>query len=208
MTARRPHIRDAEAGFTLAETLVAMFVFALLAASGAAVLFQTMEGKKRLEAETAELAQLASLHAVLKADLGQAVLRPGRDAFGAPVVFAGGLTDPDPALLTLTRRGWTNPGAAERRSSLLQVSYGLRDGSLVRRAVLRPDAAPGTPARERVLIDGVRAAQLRFLARGQWSDVWVQGARGAGLPEAVEIVLDTEASGPIRMLFLAGGEGA
>jgi general secretion pathway protein J len=172
------------------------------------VLFQTLEGKRRLEAETAELAQIAALHAALKADLSQVALRPARDEFGAPLPFAGGLTDPDPALLRLVRRGWTNPGAHERRSSLLAVSYSLRDGALVRRVVLRPDAAPDTPVRERVMMDGVRSAQLRFLSRGQWSDIWVQGVRGAGLPDAVEIVLDAEATGPVRLLFLAGGEGA
>jgi general secretion pathway protein J len=203
---KKTHVRraDAQAGFTLAETLVAMFVFALLATSGVAVLTQTLQGKERLEQETAELAQLAALHAALKADIGQAAARTARDRDGAPIGFAGGLTDPDPALLSLTRAGWANPGGVERRSSLIAVTYILRDGALVRRAMLRPDAAPGTPVRERVLIDGVRSAQLRFLARGVWSDVWVQGARGAALPEAVELTLDTEAAGPLRLMFLTG----
>ena len=208
MTVSSVSCRRAQAGFTLAETLVAMFVFALLATSGAAILFQTLEGKTRLEAETAELAQLTALHAALKADLAQVAPRLARDEFGASLPFSGGLTDPDPALLRLVRRGWTNPGAVERRSSLMAVSYDLRDGALVRRVILRPDATSSTPVRERVLMDGVRSAQLRFLANGQWSDIWVQGARGAGLPEAVELTLDTESAGPLRLVFLAHGGGA
>lgn len=202
MTARAP-FAGREAGFTLAETLVAMFVFALLATAGGGVLTQTLQGKDRLEAETARLADLAALHSTLKSDLGQASLRIARDAQGYPVTFAGGLTDDDPALLTLVRRGWANPQAVERRSSLMTVTYILRDGALVRAAALAPDAAAATPVRERVLVRNVSAVRLRFLSHGAWSDVWRQGAAGAALPDAVEITLDVTA-GELRMLFLAG----
>ncbi len=201
MTVRTQH---AEAGFTLVETLVAMFVFALLAAAGSGVMMQTLAGKTRLEDESAQLGQLAAMHAALKDDLGQAVLRPARAAGGNAVMFTGGLDDPDPAVLALVRRGWVNPGAMERRSSLLAVSYRIEDGALIRTAWLRPDATEDTPVRERVLIDGVQSAQIRFLSRGVWSEFWAAGSRGALLPDAVELVLEIEGAGPVRQMFLTG----
>lgn len=198
---------DRQAGFTLVEMMVAMFIFSLLAAAGSGIVFQTLQGKARLEAETARLSDFAALRAALKDDLGQATLRPARGPGGA-IPFSGGASDADPALLSLTRRGWTNPAGLERRSSLLAVSYRVEDGALVRTAWLRPDAAPDTPARDQVMMRGVQSAEIRFMAQGQWSAAWRADGDGLGLPQVVELVLDIDGVGPVRQLFLTSQGGA
>ncbi|WP_312065648.1 prepilin-type N-terminal cleavage/methylation domain-containing protein, partial [Brevundimonas sp.] len=69
---RRPTARS---GFTLIEVMIALAIFALLAAAGVLVLSQSIDNRFVVKAATDRNAELQRLRATLRADLGQAAPR-------------------------------------------------------------------------------------------------------------------------------------
>ncbi|WP_312148117.1 prepilin-type N-terminal cleavage/methylation domain-containing protein, partial [Brevundimonas sp.] len=63
------------AGFTLIEVMIALLIFALLAAAGVLVLSQSIDNRFVVKASTDRTAELQRLRATLRADLGQAAPR-------------------------------------------------------------------------------------------------------------------------------------
>lgn len=188
-------------GFTLVEMLVALFVFALLAVAGVAVMGFTLDSQEAVRTRVERVADVARARALIKADLQQAARRRTRDVNGAAAreSLSGG--DPTAGvLLALVRRGRDNPDAAPR-ASLQYVEYRVTEGRLERRARANLDGAPlGEP---QVLVDGVEAAGVQFLARGAWAQTWA--ASDGALPQAVRLDLKLSAVGDVRQLFLLPG---
>jgi len=190
-----------ERGFTLAELLVALALFGLIAGAGVAMLAMGINSRAASGERLASQSALVRTRSLLGADLGQAAPRRWRDTAGLPQpAFASeagsGL------LLRLVRRGWTNEDAAPR-ASLQRVEWRLDGDRLERRAAPMLDGTTvGPPA---LMMGGVRAARLRFFANGAWAASWPapgQALVPGALPEAVEIVLDTAGAGELRQLFL------
>jgi general secretion pathway protein J len=188
-------------GFTLAELLVALALFGLIAGAAVAMLGLGVRSRAASGEAQARQADLVRTRSLLRADLGQAAPRRWRDAGGrslpAFVAGAGG-----PLLFGLVRRGWGNEEGAAR-ASLQRVEWRLEDGRLVRAAAPMLDgAAMGPPA---ALMTGVRAARVRYHVNGGWADRFPapgQAVLPGALPDAVELVLETEAHGELRQLFL------
>jgi general secretion pathway protein J len=195
-------------GFTLLELLVALSIFAVLAAMAYGGLNTVMKARATTDAKAARLTQLQNSYFWLERDIEQGVDRPIRDEFG----------DSQPSLmgvelgeyrLALTRDGWRNP-ATRVRSNLQRVAYGLRDEELVRSYWNVLDRGPESQPLESVLLDGVKALELRYLdAQQRWHDNWPDASQGgivAALPRAVEVTVETEQEGRITWLFrMVGG---
>jgi len=193
-------------GFSLVEMLVALFIFALLATAGVAVLRFSIDNREVVQARVERLAQFQRTRAILKADLAQAADRRVRGLDGRPVrgAFFGGGDGKAAPLIRLVRRGWDNPDAAPR-ASLQAVEYHLIDGRLERVAAAALDGAPaGAP---QVLIDGVSGAKAQFLWRGQWLDS-LPGGPMDPLPQAVRLAMTLEGVGAVDQLFVVTGDGA
>ena len=202
----------AQAGFTLLELLVALSIFALLAAMAYGGLNTVLKARSATDAQALRLSQLQYTFFWLGRDIEQTVNRTVRDEFG----------DPQPALrgvelgdyrLALTRGGWRNP-AHRPRSTLQRVAYGLHDDQLLRVYWNVLDRAPDSQPVENVLLDGVERLELRYLdAKKEWHDSWpaavtgaVPGAAGtADLPAAVEVTIETKREGRITRLFGVAG---
>src|SRR5690606_20895786 len=122
-------------GFTLVEVLVALSVFALLAAGGVAVMGWASASQGATQARMARVGELQRARAMLQADLSQAAPRRTRNAagIGAVQAFTGSAEPASGLLFALTRRGWENPEGAPR-ASLQYVEYRLQDGRLERSA--------------------------------------------------------------------------
>ena len=206
----------AQSGFTLVEVMVALFALSILTVAGTAILTQALSAREQLSEHTGRLKEIELARAIIKSDIGQATTRPVRSTFGgASGLFFDGGVAPDgegARLLSLVRRGWANPGAMERRSSLQSVSYRLEDGNLIRVAPLRPDPFQSAQMRERIVLSGVRDVRVEFGAAGQWSSVWRGSvdARGGinALPDVVRLTLDLEDTGLLDQLFLTGTGGS
>ena len=188
-------------GFTLVEVLVALTLFALIAAAGTAVLSLSIDNRFAVRAATERTAGLQRMRSLLKADLGQATARRTRDRNGAPqpLALAGGPGSGEPVLI-VTRAGWSNAGGAGR-PSLQRVEYRLVDGRLERRASPFLDGSrPGPP---QVLLSGVTDLKVTFLQAGRETPVPTPGPTGSP-PVAVRFSLTLEGYGRLDQLFLIG----
>ena len=191
-------------GFTLIEVLVALAIFALLAAAAVGVLAWTADQQGVIRARMARMAELQRAHALLKADLGQAAVRRTRRSDGVAALSAFTAAPPDERarpLFGFVRRGWENPDGAPR-ASMQYVEYRVDDGRLQRstRTALDGTAA----AAPQVLLDGVESVQATYYTRSAWSDGWGGGLDA--LPQAVALELELRDFGHVRQVFLLPGE--
>ena len=191
-----PRSRSAEHGFTLVEVMVALLIFAMLAAAAVAILSMSVRAQAVTGQKLDAMAAVSRTTAILSADLAQAVARPTRDEGGVqtPAMVAG------PDAMRLVRAGWSNLDQAQR-PSLQKVAYRLNGDALERVAwPLLDGAAPMEPA---VLMDHVRELHLRYRFNGAWLDQW-QGQPGVALPQAAEMTIVRDDGTIFRQLFLVG----
>ena len=149
-----------EAGFTLVEVLVALFIFAVISV-GTFGSFQGAVAAKDATADaTARHETLSLMRAQLRADFSNMIIRRNRDPFGgvSDIVFRGGFE----TLLEFTRVGRINPAGVFVRSDIQRVSYILDDGQLMRRALRHENPAPLTETNDRVLMTNIAAADVSF----------------------------------------------
>jgi general secretion pathway protein J len=191
--------RAGKAGFTLVEVLIALLIFALLAAAGAVVLSQTINTRFAIQANTDRVADLQRLRALLKADLAQATSRRTRAPTGRPLPRPlMGPEQPGDPVLVLARSGWSNPDAAPR-SSLQRVEYRLVEDRLERRVSPYLDGArAGAP---QVLYRGVKDVAVSFVNDGGEAPAFIPTAAHP-LPDAVRIVMTLDGFGRVEQLLL------
>jgi general secretion pathway protein J len=167
-------VRDTDAGLTLVEMLVALVLFALVGLASFAMLDAIIRARDRTEGRLDSIAQLDRAVNLFSRDLGQSLyerrLDDGQLEFS---LYEGG--------------------------AVIQMSYGVRDGVLVRRLLTDMMA----DVLEQPLISGVDTAQWRFLdAAGDWVDIWPPdaGEIDDGGPRAVEMRLTLPSSGTLRRI--------
>lgn len=159
----RARARAGEAGFTLVEVLISMFIFSLISTGAFIALSTTLDAREAVEARTNALEQLAAMRRLMADDVGTSTLRQNRDGLGDPLEDAGLL---DPERLVLTRRGRPNPGGAFARSDLLRVAWEVDGGQLVRRFLPHENPAQIAEPVARVVLDGVERMEVeRVLGR-------------------------------------------
>ncbi len=191
--------RSPFSGFSLIELLVALAVFASMAALAYGGLDSVVRTRPELGRQQTAFNGLMRSVAVLERDLRQAAARPVRGNYGEPQPAFAGLPD----RVEFTRAGFANP-QAEVRSNLERVAYAL-DGNVLKRGnypVL--DRAPGSIAQATALRDNVEAFRLRYLdAANRWSDSWPPretDAAPVALPHAVEFRIDTKDYGEVTRI--------
>ncbi|GJL90723.1 type II secretion system minor pseudopilin GspJ [Hyphococcus sp.] len=204
-------------GMTLPEVLIALLVFAAIAATSVYALRLGVDSRDQLARVDDELKSFQIARTLIKEDMAQVALRKVRDEFGVerPAAFLGNLSHfgasregDEKVLVSFVRDGWLNPGAETPRSSLQYVEYVFRGGALLRRNRAYLDDASGADETERVLFDGLVDARAAFLlneVRGElnWSEIWpVTGASPP--PLAISITLDRKDQAPLEQLFWLG----
>ena len=186
-------------GFTLVETLVALFALAMLATGALVVSSASAASQDSIRAHQESTHTLMRLRAIMKADLSQAAARRARDVNGAKAqaALSGGALGGG-VFLSLVRRGWDNP-LEQDRASLQYVEYRLIGGRLERMWRRHVDGSPLQPPQ--VLAEGVRSLRLEFLDFDQWMEGWA-GAPNRPLPRAIRVSLDLADGGPVSQVFL------
>jgi general secretion pathway protein J len=197
-----------QSGFTLLELLVALGIFALLAAMAYSGLNSVMTARQVTNEHADRLNQLQMAFLWLGRDIEQAVNRSIRNEYDEEQAAMQGV-ETGRYQLELTRMGWRNP-ANSQRSNLQRVAYGVRDGVLVRSYWNVLDRAQDSEPLESELLDGVEKLELRFKnEKRQWQDSWASNQLSGSstnlsnfeLPIAVEVTLETRAEGRITRLF-------
>jgi general secretion pathway protein J len=198
----RPHRQRLEKytrarGFTLVELLVALAVFATMAAMAWGGLDSIARTRSSLAAEQDDLRGLMHAFGLLERDLRAAVARPVRGNYGEIVPALIGGSDK----LEFTRLGFANP-EHEQRSNLQRVAYALNGAKLVRGSYAVLDRAPNTAAAMSSLRDHVVALRLRYFdAQQRWLAAWPappdDGGTVQALPRAIEMRLEVQGYGEI-----------
>jgi general secretion pathway protein J len=180
-------------GFTLIEVLVALLIFAIIAAIGYRTLTVVLEARHRVATENHHWRALAYAVSRIETDLAAIVDRPVHDPSG-PIQAASLIGTPAPAQddppLAFTREG--EPDASGLPGAPLRVGYRLREGVLERLTWPVLDAAPRVRPQASALLEGVVALEWVYLgADGVQGAVWPRGqANGGatrGTPDAVSV---------------------
>jgi general secretion pathway protein J len=184
-------------GFTLVEMLIALSIFGMLTAAGVALLTVTARTQESSDRLLAEVGELRRVGALLGADLAQAAPRIYRDEGGRPRRAFAGASGEAPLLMAFVRRGWD----AGDGPALQRVEYRLRAGAIQRLSYAHVDGG-SEPLAVVPLIDGVRTLRLRYRdSDGAWRERW-DPTDAARLPQAVELITDSDGRGLVRQLFL------
>lgn len=186
-------------GYTLIEVIVAVTVFAFLAASA----YISLDGLSRAALDhrerSTEFGQLQTAIARLDSDLRQLTTRPVRapDGHHEPAL-AGSRSS-----ITGTRAGWPNP-ASHSRGTLQRFSWQYSQNELQRLSWPVTDRVPASQTLDEVLLEDLRRIEFRYRDRdGRWRDEWPSDADElALLPAAIELVLETERFGRLRRLVV------
>jgi general secretion pathway protein J len=180
-------------GFTLIEVAIAMFIAAIMFAIGYGAINQALIDRDALNISQERITEIQRGMRVVAQDFAQIAARAARDTSGngqlVPAIIADARSD---SILTFTRNGWSNPAGIQRPAEQ-RVRYRFIDGSLVREHWLAVDPALNTEPRQRVLLTGVKAIEIRFLdpVTRQWGDGWPKAtaATGPASPATVDTLL-------------------
>lgn len=192
-------------GFSLVETLIATFIFALVSASGVAILSGYQSSRIRLAEADSQITALDQTKALIREDFFTAYDRPVRDEFGgALAAFEAGDHMPGGTLLRLVRGG--NPSAKlfGNMSAMQRVEYVLIDDILVRRTYDRTDVVTTTDYVDQQIMSDVQSVSTRFLAEGIWVEEWGLRLSSNGLPRLAEITIAFASDDDVKMVFLVG----
>lgn len=182
-------------GFTLVEMLVALSIFAMIAAMGVTLLRSSVDTQDAVQARLKTMGGINRLRAVMANDLAQAVQRPTRGSAGEAVpAFVG----------SSTGFAFVHGGAAaldgSPRPNVERVAYALAGGEW-RRATQPMLDGTALSAGDRLVAEVTSVAVRYRDERGNWGDSWTSEP-GDRLPRAVEVRMTRTAREPLTMLFL------
>lgn len=187
-------MRD-ERGFTLVEMLVALSIFAAIAAMGVGLLRSSIDTQDAVQERLKAMGGINRLRAVMANDLAQAVQRSTRGPAGESVqAFVG----------SANGFAFVHGGAGSLdgspRPAIERVAYALV-GNEWRRATQPMLDGTALGAGDRLIADVASVAVRYRDERGNWSEVWSSDP-GDRLPRAVEVRLVRTGREALTMLFL------
>lgn len=212
MTHPRKYCGLRDNGFSLLETLVALFIFSVLGVMGVQVLSVFADGQRSLAEGDKTVAELQMSGSMIRQDLNAAIMRPVRliEGGSTPVYFSsglqlGGFGEKELPVLKFTRGGHPAHAMNTELPSVQAIEYWFEDDTLLRKTRVRPDANGATPTRDQVLMTNLTDLTLRFRVAGNWVDeVDLQLGVRQTLPELVEITAQIKGKGSISRRFTVG----
>jgi general secretion pathway protein J len=167
MSPRPVRADNRQRGFSLIELLVALAVFATMAALAYGGLDSIARTRAELGRQQDAFRDLMRGVGLIERDLRQAIARPVRGNYGEPLPALTG----NSGHIEFTRTGFANP-QAEPRSNLERVLYEFDDDALKRGVYPVLDRAPGTAPTPRSCAAMSRRFACYLDASNRWGDTW------------------------------------
>lgn len=157
-----PHANQ-DAGFTLVEVLVSMFIFSLISVGALIALSTTLDAREAAETRLSEIEQLAATRRLMADDFAEMIYRKNRDGLGGFIDLTREAAQTDG--FKLTRRGRSNPEGVFPRGDLLRVSWRVENGQLIRAFMPHENPAFVEPPVDRVVLEGVESIQVEVMSQ-------------------------------------------
>lgn len=146
-------------GFTLIEVLIALTLFAILAAITSSSMYYAFNARSRVSAQADRLNALQLTIALIKQDIEEIAARPIRGTEVHLLPSFLGLSN----YIELTRAGLPNPNGAEKRSTLKRIALLCLDNQLIRRSWSTLDAPNRDIFEDKVLLGNLDDCHFAFL---------------------------------------------
>jgi general secretion pathway protein J len=198
--ARANTTNRADSGFTLLEVMVAVALFAILAAVAFGGLTAIARAQVAVKGKTQALDQLSFALSRIEKDLAQALPRSIRSAYGQPEAALVG----DAASITVSTLVLASDGQPSLTAVRVRHSWG--NSRWLRSQFLGLDLAPSTPESARLVLTGFNSVKLSYFdAQLREFERWPPPNRADlpqdTLPRAVELRFKDDNVGEIRRLF-------
>ncbi|MEO0368285.1 MAG: type II secretion system minor pseudopilin GspJ [Pseudomonadota bacterium] len=178
-----------QTGFTLIEIMIAVFIFAIIAAIIFPALIQFLDVRERILERQQKTAELQKLFLFLERDLRFASNRLGKDEYGDPAKSAIVINDDYLLDLTTLYPDLQLQGAGVPR----RVTWELDDDSLIRKQYPVMDPDGDTRFVQRTLLEDVEdiEIELSFIEEGRSSTTkrWSEETK---LPDLISIKVELE----------------
>ena len=184
-------------GMALLELLVAVAIFAVVAAIAYRGIASVTTARMALQEQNARLGKLQFAVAMIERDLRQALPRPGRGHYGEVLSAVAGSRE----AIEFTAAAFASP-FNERRPQLERVRYAAPRDALERFAQAVDRGTP-TAAAPRALVPEIESLRFRYLGTGEaWGDQWPPVGESqrsvATLPRAIEFTIGIAKFGEVR----------
>ncbi len=204
--------RRSGSGFTLLEMVVAIAIFALMAAMAHVSLSQFLSTRDVLASGNESLRQLQRAFTLLEGDLRFMVPRNVRDGIGEPIdaLVVSGSRGADEGMLLEFTTSFPGVESAERHR-IRRVGWALDGDTLVRRVWPVLDRDFDSAPRESRVLGGVRSVEFGYFGidaesqQVQMLSLWEDPAR---LPLGIELVITLDDESVYRRVFEVAGDDA
>ncbi len=193
-----------EAGFTLMEILIALFIFTILSVLLVGALHNVIGIEHRTEENAERLHSLQRALLIVSRDIEQAVNRP--------VLSASGREEPpfqgDKNQMMFTHAGFANPTGAARQSTLQRSGYAVKGNTFVRISYNVLDQAQKTRPHQSILLNNITDMYFEYLDKeGRFHPDWpLPGKKEEKLPRAVRIYLTIPNWGKMSQLYVISAQ--
>ncbi|MCC3861757.1 type II secretion system protein GspJ [Pseudemcibacter aquimaris] len=179
MTTSKNILSD-EQGFSLVETLVAVFLLSVVSMITLGIMTNFADANRVLSSKMGAMEEIDQTRDYLRVDLRETLNR------GFFVAESGKETNK--LLMRLTRGNNELSKVDDSVSPVETIEYWLNDETLVRRVYDRPEATVDTPYREYTLLDDINDFSIRFYNGNLWQSYWMnaESSQVTALPKAVE----------------------
>jgi len=197
------------AGFTLLEMVVAIGIFAVIAAISYGSLNNFLDARAQIDERRGNIQKLQTAMTLMEMDFRYAVDRGVRDQFGdtEAAFVAGGVL----AAGELVRLTTAQPAAGTGGNhQVKRVAWRLDDRGLSRVTWRVLEREIDSPEYERLLLESVEGIDFTYFSFNQGdeletSEEWLEGT---GLPAGLEVRLGVTGYGEFRRVFQVAGSEA